>query len=419
MILVGNFGRRRYLETPQFTKRRMEFPHLSTGSGLNYQAVVKAHPVGLPKLTEAGEKRVVFMTSVRIADEQIWANGLFQNVYVIYKLFEAMGCFPVIMVDNMDNNKDAELHKHFRLIDFKTYIQQPHKVDAYIEMAMSCDPHIRKFFRNMGCKVAKLYMGNILNIDIETVTFYKQVNFAHHVAGETDEIWVSPHYDQHADYAGAVNDLCGRVRIAPYLWDPMFILQAQAKYEPAGITPMTPRTFIVMEPNISFQKNSLIPIMALEAYYRRSPELIDTIIIVNGEKIKHVPWFAENILPNLTIYRDGKLQLMPRAHMHNAVKAFKNAIIVQHQVNNQYNYSTLEWLTLGFPLIHNIPRFRDFGYYYEGNDFYGAADAIEVVVKRHTDNSETYAVQAAQLAWSFSIRNPDNIRAWETLAFTK
>ena len=397
----------------------MEFPHLSTGSGLTYQSVVGAYPKGLPPLTDAGEKRVVFMTSVRIADEQIWSNGLFQNVYVIYKLFEVMGCFPVILVDNMDNNKDADLHKHFRLTDFKNYIQRPHRVHAYIEMAMSCDPNIRKFFRNMGCKVAKLYMGNILNIDIETVAFYKQVNFSHHVSGETDEIWVSPHYDQHADYAGAVNDLCGRVRIAPYLWDPLFILQAQARYDPSHLAPTTPRLFVIMEPNISFQKNALIPIMAMEAYYRKNPHLVDTVIVVNGEKFKQVPWFSENIAPTLSIFRDGKLQLMPRAHMHNAVKAFKNAIVLQHQVNNQYNYSTLEWLTLGFPLIHNIPRFRDYGYYYEGNDFYGAANQIEVVTKRHSDNLDTYGAQAAQLAWSFSIRNPANIKAWEELAFSK
>lgn len=397
----------------------MEFPNLSTGSGLVYQEVVNAYPKGLPPLTEAGEKRVVFMTSVRIGEDQIWANGLFQNVYVIYKMFEAMGCFPVILVDNMENNKDTELHKHFRLNDFKTYIQKPHRVHAYIEMAMSCDPSIRKWFRNMGCKVAKLYMGNILNIDIETTTFYKSVNFSHHVAGELDEIWVSPHYDQHADYAGSINGLCGKVQIAPYVWDPMFILKSEGRYDPSNLTIDTPRLFVIMEPNISFQKNSLIPILALEAYYRKYPERVDTVIVVNGEKFKQIPWFTENIAQNLTIFKDGKLQLMPRAHMFNAVKAFKNAIILQHQVNNQYNYSTLEWLTLGFPLVHNVERFKDYGYYYDGNDFYGAAGAIETIVKRHNDNLETYAAKAAQLGWSFSIRNPKNIKAWEELAFTK
>lgn len=397
----------------------MAFPNLSTGSGLVYQQITPAYPAGLPSLTDAGEKRVVFMTSVRIADDQVWANGLFQNVYVIYKLFEAMGCFPVMLVDNMENNKEAELHKQFRMTDFKTYIQKPHRVHAYIEMAMSCDPSIRKFFRSMGCKASKLYMGNILNIDIETVTFYKSVNFSHHVAGELDEIWVSPHYDQHADYAGAINGLCGSVRIAPYVWDPLFISKAGARYDGMNMGPDAPRLFVIMEPNISFQKNSLIPILALEAYYRKWPERVETVIAVNGEKFKQIPWFSESIGPTLKLVQDGKLQLMPRAHMHNAVKAFHNAIVIQHQVNNQYNYSTLEWLTLGFPLVHNVARFKDYGYYYEGNDFYGASDAIETVVKRHNHNMESYSAQAIQLAWNFSIRNPANIKGWEELAFNK
>jgi hypothetical protein len=397
----------------------MEFPNLSTGSGLNYQKVCEAYPRGLPKLTEAGEKRVVFMTSVRISDDQIWSNGLFQNVYIIYKLFEAMGCFPIILIDSIENNKNALVHKTFRMTDFKKYMEHPHVVHAYIEMAMSCSPEIRKWFRNMGAKVSKLYMGNILNIDIETVAFYKQVNFAHHVAGELDEIWVSPHYDQHAEYAGCINGICDNVRIAPYLWDPMFINQAESRYDGSNLDEGSPRLFVIMEPNISFQKNSLIPIMALEAYYRKWPSRVDTIVVVNGDKLKQVPWFTDNIAPSLKIVQDGKLQLMPRAHMHNAVKVFKNAIVLQHQVNNQYNYSTLEWLHLGFPLIHNVSRFKNFGYYYEDNDFYGASEAIEKVVKRHNSNLSTYAAQASQLTWSFSINNPANIKEWEKITFMK
>jgi hypothetical protein len=284
---------------------------------------------------------------------------------------------------------------------------------------MSCDPSIRKFFRSMGAKVAKLYLGNILNIDIETITFYKGVNFSHHVAGELDEIWVSPHYDIHAQYAGSVNGLTPNVRIAPYLWEPLFMKTAELQYNDTGLTGSSPRRFVIMEPNISFQKNSLIAIMAVEAYYRKFPERVFEVVVVNGHKFKENPFFMENIAPYLQIHKDGKLQLMPRAHFINLVKVLNDAIVIQHQVNNEYNYSFMEWLTLGFPLIHNVPRFKSYGYYYEGNDFYVASDAIETVVKRHNQNMETYSAQAIQLAWNFSIRNPANIKAWEELAFNK
>jgi len=395
----------------------MSFPDLKPGSGLQAQALVASFPQTQKALTN--EKPKVFLTSVKIPDDHIWANGLFQNVYVIYRMFENLGWEPYLVLDNIENNKDANIHKDFRQTDFKTYIQAPFKIQAYIEVAMSCDPSIRKFFRSMGAKVAKLYLGNILNIDIETITFYKGVNFSHHVAGELDEIWVSPHYDIHAQYAGSVNGLTPNVRIAPYLWEPLFMKTSELQYNDKGLTETSPRRFVIMEPNISFQKNSLIAIMAVEAYYRKFPERVFEVVVVNGHKFKENPFFMENIAPYLQIYKDGKLQLMPRAHFINLVKVLNDAIVLQHQVNNEYNYSFMEWLTLGFPLIHNVPRFKSYGYYYEGNDFDAGALQIEQVTKIHSASKSSYETQAKQLAWQFSASNPKNLEAWRDLAHPK
>jgi hypothetical protein len=394
----------------------MSYSYLSSGSGLVVQPVI---PASISEIPNEYEKPVVFLTSVRISDDHIWANGLFQNVYVIYKMFEVMGCVPWMLVDNNENNKDAKIHNNFRMTDFKTYIQKPFKVHYYIEIAMSCDPGIRKFFKNMGTKISKLYLGNILNIDIETVSFYKQTNFSHHVAGEIDEIWTSPHYDQHADYTGSINGLCGKVRIAPYLWDPLFIEPLGKVYDGAPFHESSPRLFVIMEPNISFQKNCLIPILALEAYYRKYPERVEQIIVVNGEKFKNTPWFMDNIASTLQIMKDNKLQLMPRAHMKNAAQAFKHAIILQHQVNNEYNYSLLEWLTMGFPVVHNVSRLKSYGYYYEGNDFYGVTDLLTTITSKHQQCQAAYEAKTKQLLWNFSIHNPSNIKGWKELVFSK
>jgi hypothetical protein len=389
----------------------MSFPTLSTGSGL------QAQPVHTPTtlVPATGDKPKIFLTTVRIPDDHIWANGLFQNVYVIYKMLEILGYEPWLMVDNNQNNKDAKIHEKFRMIDFKEYTAKPFQIVSYIEMGMSCDPSIRRFFRSMGSKVSKLYLGNILNIDIETITYYSGVNFSHHVAGELDEIWVSPHYDIHAEYAGSINGMHGKTRIAPYVWDPMFIEDVGVRYDEAGLTEQSPRQFVIMEPNISFQKNSLIPILAAEAYFRKHPTRVDTVIVINGAKLKENPYFQSSVLPNLTIFTAGKLQLMPRAHIVNIVKVFRQAIILQHQVNNEYNYSFLEFQSLGFPVVHNVSRFAKCGYYYPGNDFDQAANQIETIVKSFGQQKETINAQIRQIAWDFSIYNPANLEAWRKL----
>ena len=181
----------------------MSFPIIKAGDGTSAQAIPRA----VPPVHSTGSRPRVIITSVKIPDEQIWANGLFQNVYVIYKMMEALGMEPYVLIDNNENNKEAAVHKKYRVLDFKEYVAAPFQVVAYIEMGMSCEPGIRHHFRKMGAKVAKLYLGNILNIDIETTTYLPGINFSHHVAGELDEIWVSPHYDIHAEYAGSINGL--------------------------------------------------------------------------------------------------------------------------------------------------------------------------------------------------------------------
>jgi hypothetical protein len=391
----------------------IEFPVLKPGSGVVHQPLCTAVPAAPFPVVEA--KPRVFLTTVRIADDQIWANGLFQNVYVIYKMLEAAGFEPWLLVDNNKNNADAKVHTKFRLLDFGEYMAAPFPVVAYVEMGMSCGPDIRRFFRNMGAKVAKLYLGNILNIDIETIAFAPGVNFSHHVAGELDEIWVSPHYDIHAEYAGAINGLCGKTRIAPYVWDSMFIEEEGQRYDGSALTAHSARNFVIMEPNISFQKSSFLPILAMEAYYRKYPDRVDQVVVINGQRLKENPFFANNILPSLSIFAAGKLQLMPCAHMVNITRVFRSAIVVQHQVNNAYNYSLLEWMTLGYPCVHNVETLKAYGYYYEGNSFDGAAAQIEKIVEHHEKNAAAYKAHAKQLAWSFSPFNPANMEGWKRL----
>ena len=116
---------------------------------------------------------------------------------------------------------------------------------------------------------------------------------------------------------------------------------------------------------------------------------------------------------------NNKLQLTPRAHIVNLVKAFPSAIIIMHQVNNEYNYSFLEFITMGFPVVHNIKRFKEYGYYYDTNDFDGGADQIDRIIKYHSSNKVAYAAQVKQLTWNFSINNPANLEGWNDLLFKK
>jgi hypothetical protein len=94
---------------------------------------------------------------------------------------------------------------------------------------------------------------------------------------------------------------------------------------------------------------------------------------------------------------------------------YPSAIAVAHQLNNQYNYMTLEYLTAGFPIIHNSPDWSDAGYYYEGSNVEKGAQALKNSLTYHETSIEQYAAGAAALQWRHSPYNPEIHKAWKEL----
>jgi len=380
--------------------------------GFTEESIIQ--PISQPKFSlssikTSSEIKAIFLTTTKIPDHHLWANGLFQNVFVLYTMFEAAGYQPFFFVDSVKNNPESELHKSIRVTDMDTFMKAPFRLHAYIELGMSCAPNIRNAFRTIGAKVIKVYLGNILNIDIETPMFYPEMNFSHHVIGGLDEIWVSPHYWAHKGFSGRINGITSKAKVCPYVWDSRFIQANKDIYQHRMVPPYS---FTVMEPNISFQKNSFFPIMMVEALFKKSPHLVQDCVVINGDKFKNNPFFAQNILPELEIFKAGKLHLLPRADVITVSKHLNNHILLQHTVNNEYNYSFLEHMHMGFPVVHNFSCFKDYGYYYENNNLDSAIAAIEDVITNHILRKEMYKTQSQELAWRFSPYNSENQKAW-------
>jgi len=74
-----------------------------------------------------------------------------------------------------------------------------------------------------------------------------------------------------------------------------------------------------------------------------------------------------------------------------------------------------EFLYMGFPVIHNYSRLRNFGYYYKDNNILEAVNMIDKVIKTHGENLESYKATNRQLIWNFSMYNPDNMKSWENI----
>jgi hypothetical protein len=374
-------------------------------------------PISLQPLQS---RKVILLATATIHNDSLFVNGLFQNVFILYKLFDAMGYAPILVVN--DKPKEIErvptILRHVRMITVEEILKSPIPIHLYLEIGMSVDPSLRRLFRTAGAKVAKLYLGNILNIDTETPMFYPGMHFAHHVVGEIDEIWVSPHYKQHEEYAAVLNHVepvPKSMKIAPYVWDPCILtLDGTRNLRWRPRLPSETETFVILEPNISFQKSALIPIMIAERNYRMNKRPLE-VIVGNGDRLMKNPFFLETIFNNLELVKDNKITFSGRHDIPSIMRDYPHAIGICHQWNNQYNYMTLEYLIAGFPVIHNAPDWSDVGYFYKGHSVSEGAAALLRAQNYHVTSLERYRSFAETLRWRHSPYNPEVQKAWQGL----
>jgi hypothetical protein len=376
---------------------------------------------GLDSIPYLTQRPIVLLATATITDDNIFANGLFQNIFLFYRMFDAMGWIPILLVNSKPKNLEGipDVLRICRVLGVEDLVRQPIPIKAYIEIGMSIDPGLRKFLKMIGAKVCKLYLGNILNIDIETPVFYPGMNFSHHVVGEMEEIWVSPHYAQHSEYASVLNHVDpgrGKPLIAPYIWDPCILTDNEnRKISWRPPQPGEVPKIIIMEPNISFQKSSLVPIMAMERWFRQHPDWNGEIHVFNGERMLNTPLFKESILPSLDLEKAGKLKMYGRKDILSILREFPSATFILHQWNNEYNYMLFELFWAGFPVLHNAQAWGSYGYCYKGSDLEAIGKLYTEVQDSHSQKQEAYRCHARVLAWKHSPYNPEIQKTWATL----
>jgi len=373
--------------------------------------IIPYSPLHVPPITD---RPVLLLATATITADNLFANGLFQNVFALYRMLDSMGYAPILIVNEKPTSLEkipASLRKCRMITTNDMLKQRIERLTGLVEIGMSLDASVRRFIKQLGGRVWKLYLGNILNIDIETPIFYPTHFFPHHIVGDIDAIWISPHYAQHSQYASYINHVKPPAAledmIAPYIWDPSFVEGIEWSGGESATAPI-----VIMEPNISFQKTAFVPLLIAEAYARAHPEWTGRVIVVNGDRLQEVPHFVENVQPYLDLA--SRIDFQPRQDIKTVLQLHPSATFILHNVNNEFNYMTLELLYTGFPVLHNSPSWSAFGYYYAGSSISDGVKRLEEAVS-HAERKETYRAHAQTLAWRYSPYNPATQIAWKRL----
>ena len=342
--------------------------------------------------------RDIFLATGVITESTLFQNGLHQNSLLLYELFEHLGYRCHCLVD-----VSCQFIGGYRYLQPEDYLQQESAYNPvfYIEIGLSLDAAWRGYLRNKGCKTAKLYLGNVLNIDIETVCMTPGLFFHHHNTGNFDYIWTSPHYRGNCAWLTGLHSVpCS---VVPYIWSPKFLGSISFPRRTQGDSDI-----VIAEPNISFQKNALVPLLLAEAYYKMFPSWQGHVFVQNSERLLVTPFWT-GLVGRLSLFRDKRIVFSGRKSVLELVQEHSGAIFICHQLTNEYNYMILELLHLGVPVLHTSPSWSKTGYYYSIDKW---SDAIQTL-KRALDPDPDR--QTLDVLWSVSPENPVNQDGWAKL----
>jgi hypothetical protein len=346
---------------------------------------------------------VLFLTCQTITPEMLFSNGLNQNIIIFYRLFALLGYKPYLLVNGpMDNNKMPAAFQDLRWITIEKFIQKPLKVKAMLEIGLNMSNKVRDVLHMMGARVLKIYLGNSLNIDTEFSMTNSDVIL--HAPGDVDMVLTSPHYSSQMEYLAGINRVpLDKVGIAPYVWDPMII----NCYEEVTFSGQV-EDIVIVEPNISFQKCCVIPLLICEKYYLEHG-FKGNVHVYNTDKYNEGSNFFKNILENLALWRDGRIVLHGRHSITDILKEHPSSALLCHQTSNEYNYMYFECLHMGFPLIHNSYAWSTMGFYYENDSLKGGVEALIAAF------AGASAEKGHKIMYDHSIYNPAVQEAWVRL----
>ena len=255
-------------------------------------------------------------------------------------------------------------------------------------------------------KVIYILLGNVFMNDVHSLVNDCKVE---HIELYLffSELWISPHFKFSKEYC-KIRYKSDNVFICPYFWKEDLLVDVNNNIEcnPLPISynfPELKLNVAIMEPNINYCKNALIPICICE----KVEKYIKYIKIFNTEHKKNNE-FLKSFLMNTELFKNGKLTVESRWPITYVLSNYCNCVI-SFVDNCDLNYIYFECFYLGVPLIHNSLMLKDYGYYYPNFDINKGAEQILNVLHNH--NKEEYIKKHKPLLEKYSIYNPSYI-AW-------
>lgn len=348
------------------------------------------------------------------AGQNLWSNGLGQNVYHLAMLFRQLPFVEAVYLLNCGDQDEApagagQFADTFPLIRLH---DASDLIDVAIEVSGALDPEWIARFRARGGRLAFHSIGQPYAALVDHTTFAKPGCFSR--PDRCDEVWL---LEKDAQFEAMLRGIHRRpVHIVPLIWASNFLEETTRHgdgqgfgYRP-GTLSSGPATVAVLEPNISPIKMGLIPLLICEEMQRRQPQALAHVHLLNAAQFLSHPTFTY-LTQNLDLHTAGKLSVQARDYLSHVMGRGAN-IVVSHQLDCDQNYLYLDVLAGTYPLVHNAKRYQDVGYYYPQSDTAAGAEQLLRAVRDHDRNLGTYQANTAALLARLSPGHRDNLAVY-------
>lgn len=361
--------------------------------------------------------------------ESLWINGIKLNALYLANTLKQIPGNEVFLLDTSDKVKDLSKvtwdPKEFPIYKF---VDKWTEIDLLITLGTSLpETYIKAIkLKNPNAKIVKYQCGNNYVVDMERVLFgdpemegVPSWDLGH------DETWLIPQQEyQNKEYFKTIyRQDDSRVKVVPFIWDPMFIdrnnrlLKSLGKKIPKYTPkPASEKKISVMEPNLNVVKYALIPILISEEFFRKFGESsFKQIWIASGQKLLKNKYF-KGMLKSMEIVKakDPLIKFVPRYPV-TTMLAEETDVVLSHQWTNPLNYSYLDALHFGYPVVHNADMIKDAGYYYEDFNISEGVKQLDLAINKHDDNIDTYIKKNKKVLDRYTSTNLELVDTYKKL----
>ncbi|WP_083836152.1 DUF2827 family protein [Sphingomonas elodea] len=347
------------------------------------------------------------------ADQNIWNNGIGQNVYHLATLCEQLPFVEAVYLLNCGDTDAVpagagEAGARFPLLTLRNAIDS---IDVAIEVSGALDSEWIDRFRARGGRIAYHICGQPYAALVDHTTFGRTGCFVR--PDRCDEVWL---LEKDASFAAMVGSLhrCP-VTVVPYLWAPNFLMESftgggeSFGYRKGALSSDT-ATVAIFEPNLSPIKTGIIPFLIAEEVERIEPQAIAAVKFMNAAHLAEHYTFSA-LIRSSNLGRNGKVSLHQRDFFSHVMGRGAN-VVVSHQLECSQNYLYLDAIAGGYPLIHNSPLFAQVGYYYPESDVAAGAHQLLRAWREHDRELPAYKAAAATKIASLSPFDRHNQNAY-------